>query len=234
MNLIISACRQWLRELGAISDTKFLMSKLRQMGVAAQGLNEYSLKQLLLENDGFVGYLKFQVGLDEFGEKSQRKNMFQIVHEVLDKAVGPLTARQIWREIRKHYGYPEYAVSQKLYYTPEFIRVGTATYALPKHIRDYDNIAETINNFAREWILTKKRPISAFLVTEALRGAEVIPNLPDGLADHVLSVSSGFVKLRKGYFDLAGRTDRNAGDNFGAGVAPLANNSLSLASRNSG
>ena len=203
MNQIVSACRKRLRELSAISDTKFLLLNLKQLNVDTGNLNEYSLKHLLLEHGGFVGYLKFQIGIDEFEEKCERKDMFQVVYEVLDKANAPLTVRQIWKEIRKRYGYPESAVSQKLHDTPEFIKVRRATYALKKHLQDYDNMFHEIERFVKEWIAAKQRPISTFLVTEALRGAEIIPHLPDGLAEHVLSLHPGFIKVRRGYFDLA-------------------------------
>lgn len=178
------------------------MVKLAQLNFDTGNLNEYSLKQLLLEYDGFVGHLKFQVGLDAFGKKGERKDKFQIVYEVLDKAPSPLTVKQIWKEIRKKYGYPEYAVSQKLHDAPEFINVRRATYAIRKHIENYDAMANGVERFAKEWISMKKQPISTFLVTEALRDGETIQNLPDGFAEHVLALHPDFIKVCRGYFDI--------------------------------
>lgn len=202
IDTIVKESREILRGLSNISDTKFLVKELKQRGVDIGALNAYSLKPVLLEHAGFVAYRKFEIGLEEYIDKYERKSLNDMLFELLLSVRKPLHIKTIWKEISKQRGFPKYAVDQKLADDPRFIRVAPATYALAKNIPQYEEKKRHIIDFAKKWINFKKNPISVFFISEVLKETEEIKDLPLGLVEHVLATCPDFIRLSNGFYDL--------------------------------
>ncbi|TAN43929.1 MAG: hypothetical protein EPN22_08545 [Nitrospirae bacterium] len=199
---IIEKSGEILRELNSISDTKFLIEKLKQQKINLGSINAYSLKPILLERGGFVSYHKFEIGLEEYINKYDRKPLNELIFELFESLRRPLHVKTIWKEILKQRGFPEYAVSQKLADDPRFIRIAPATYTIASNIEQYEEKRIIITNFAKEWVQLKGSGISAFFVNEVLKASDKIKDLSLGIVEHVLATSAEFVKLPDGFYNL--------------------------------
>jgi DNA-directed RNA polymerase alpha subunit len=202
---IIKTSKTTLQNLNTISDTKYLIKELQRRGVKVGNLNEYSLKPILLEYPGFVGYRKFEIGIDELADKYERKSLSDLIYEVLSSTDKPLHAKEIWKQISKQRGFPRYAIDQKLCDEPQFIKTAPSTYTVKENIPSYDKKYRLIIDFTKEWINLKGHAVSAFFVSEVLKGTEEIKDLSIGLVEHVLATCPEFTKLPNGFYDLVSR-----------------------------
>ena len=200
---IVETSKKILHSLKSISDTKYLISELKKRKIDIGELNEYSLKSILLEYPGFLSYRRFEIGIEEFGDKYERKSLNDLVFEILSSAAKSMHIKTIWKEISKQRGYPEYAIDQRLANDSRFIRVAPATYTITKNITQYEEKRKTIIDFAKEWLRLKGTPISAFFVSEVLKATEEIKDLPLGLVEHILATSPEFIRLPNGFYELA-------------------------------
>jgi DNA-directed RNA polymerase delta subunit len=200
---IVEMSKEILQRLKTISDTKYLIKELQSRGANVENLNEYSLKHVLLEYPGFVGYRKFEIGIDELADKYERKSLSDLIYEVLSSTDKPLHAKEIWRQISKQRGFPRYAIDQRLYNEPQFIKMAPSTYTVKENIPSYEKKYKLIVDFVKEWISLKGHAVSAFFVNEVLKATEEIKDLNIGLVEHVLATSQEFTKLPNGFYDLA-------------------------------
>lgn len=132
-----------------------------------------------------------------------------MIYEILLSALEPMHAKTIWKEILKMRGFPEYAVVQRLYYEPIFVKVGAATYTVKENIASYEEKSKTIIDFAKEWIQLKRNAISAFFISEVLKETAEIKDFSLGLTEHVLATSPEFIRLSNGFYSLAYNADTN-------------------------
>lgn len=200
---IVKISREILGSLGSISDTRYLINELRNRGINTGNLNAYSLKAILLEYPSFVSYRKFEIGIDEFLDKYERKSLSDLIYEVLSSTDKPLHAKEIWRQISKQRGFLRYAIDQRLYDEPQFIKMAPSTYTVKENIPSYEKKYKLIVDFVKEWISLKGHAVSAFFVNEVLKTTEEIKDLCIGLVEHVLATSQEFTKLPNGFYDLA-------------------------------
>ena len=202
---IVEVSKIILKNLGGISDTRYIIRELKKKEIDIGNLNAYSLKPILLDYPGFIKYRKFEIGIEEFADRIERKPLNELIFAILSFAKKPMHVKTIWTEISKQRGVPEYAVVQRLDDDPRFIRVAPATYTVFNNIVQYDEKQKIIINFAKEWIQLKKSAISAFFVNEVLQETEEIRELSLGLVKHVLTTSPEFIKLPNGFYDLANK-----------------------------
>lgn len=205
IEMIVEISKEILHSLKSVSDTRYLINELKKRNIDAGNLNAYSLKNILLEYPGFVSYRKFEIGLEELADKYERKPLSTLIYGVLLSASKPMHVKNIWKEILKQRGFPEYAVSQRLADAPEFIRVAPATYTVAENIPRYEEKQKIIIDFAKEWITLKKNAISAFFISEVLKETSEIKDLPLGLVEHVLVTSPKFIRLPNGFYDLSNK-----------------------------
>lgn len=198
---IVKVSKEILQSLKNISDTKYLINELKRKNIDVGGLNEYSLKPILVEHPEFVSYKKFEIGLKDY--EYERKSLTDLIYELLVSAKKPLHAKEVWKIISKKRGFPRYSIEQKLCDEPYFIKVAPATYTVKENIDKYEEKQEIITNFAKEWICLKRNAISTFLVSEVLKEAEEIKDLSIGLVEHILATSPEFIRLPNGFYDLA-------------------------------
>jgi DNA-directed RNA polymerase alpha subunit len=199
---IAETAKEILRSVGDISDTRYLIKELKKRNVDIGNLNEYSLKSILLEYPNFVSYRKFEIGIKEHTDKTRRKSLVDLIYAVLVSSQAPLHAKEVWKHISKQRGFPKYAIEQRLQNEQKFIKVASATYTIKKNIPSFEEKSKKIIGFAQEWIQLKKKSISAFLISEVLKETDKIKDFPIGLVEHVLSTSTKFIKLRKGFYKL--------------------------------
>ncbi len=199
---IVETSKEILRGLNNISDTKYLIEKLKQRRIELGSLNAYSLKPVLLLYPGFVSYRKFEIGLEEFAEKYERKSLSDLIYDVLLKAGKPLHSKEIWKQLSKHRGFPMYTIEQRLCDEQKFIRLAPSIYTVKENIDSYDEKYKFIIDFATEWINIKEHAVSAFFVNEVLKTTEQMTNLSIGLVEHVLATSPEFKKVSNGFYDL--------------------------------
>lgn len=199
---IVETSKKILHGLKIISDTKYLISELKKRKIDIGELNEYSLKSILLEYPGFLSYRKFEIGIKGREDEYERKSLTYLIYELLVSAKKPLHAKEVWKIISKQRGFSRYSIEQRLCEELYFIKVSPATYTVKENIDKYEEKQETITNFAKEWILLKRNAISAFFVSEVLKEAEEMKDLPVGLVEHILATSHEFVKLPNGFYDL--------------------------------
>ncbi|MFA4828446.1 MAG: DNA-directed RNA polymerase subunit alpha C-terminal domain-containing protein [Thermodesulfovibrionales bacterium] len=200
---IVEVSKEILRDIGHISDTRYLMNELRKRQIEIGNLNAYSLKTILLDYPCFVSYRKFEIGVEEFANKYERKPLSELVYEVLLSAAKPMHAKNIWKEIQKQRGFPIYAIDQCLNKNAMFIKVASATYTVKEKIPMFEEKRKVIISFAKEWINLKKTAVSAFLISEVLKEAKGIKDLFLGLVEHVLDTNSKFIKLPNKFYDVA-------------------------------
>jgi len=203
INEIVEISKEILQSLKTISDTKYLISELKKRNIDVGILNEYSLKSILLEYPGFIKYRKFEIGIEELADKYERKSLSDLIYEVLRFVNKPLHVKEIWKHISKQRGFPIYAIEQRLYDEPQFIKIAPSTYTVKDHIASYEEKCKLIINFTKEWINLKGYAVSAFFVNEVLKATEEIKDLSLGLVEHVLATSPEFIKLPNGFYDLA-------------------------------
>jgi hypothetical protein len=199
---IVDKSKEILRNLKTISDTRYLIAELKKQNINIGNLNEYSLKSILLEYNGFVGYKKFAMGIEEFADKYEKKYLRDLILETLLLSSEPLHSKKIFRDIQKKRGFRDYVVAKCLYDDPEFIKVGRSTFTVKEKINLYEEKRNNIISFAKEWIKLKANPISAFFVCEVLKEAEEVKDLPLGLVENVLATSPEFIRLPNGFYDL--------------------------------
>jgi len=149
-----------------------------------------------------VAYRKFEIGIKKFEDKYKRKSQSDLIYEILLSARMPLHVKEVWKMILKQRGFPKYAVEQKLYEEPRFIKIAAGTYTVEENIFLYKEKSKIIIDFAEEWCQIKKRPISAFLISEVLKETGKIKDLSLVLVEYVLEMSPKFVKLVKGFYAL--------------------------------
>jgi hypothetical protein len=179
------------------------MIELKKRKIDTGNLNEYSLKSILLEYPGFVGYKKFAIGVEEFAGKYEKKYLKDLIYEILLLSSGALHLKEILREVHKKRGFQDYVVAKCLYGSPEFIRLKTSTYTVKERVEMYEEKRNKIISFAKEWMKLKANPISAFFVCEVLNEAEEVKDLPLGLAENVLATSPEFIRLPNGFYNFA-------------------------------
>lgn len=199
---IVRASKEILQDLKNISDTKYLVSELKKRKMNIGNLNAYSLKTILFEYPGFVGYRKFEIGIRELSDKYKRKPLNDLIYEILLLASKPMHSKAIWKETLKQRGFPEYAIGQQLADDPRFIRVVPATYTVAKNIAQYEEKQKIITDFTKEWINLKRNAISAFFISEVLKETSEFKDLSLGLVENVLATSPEFIRLPNGFYDL--------------------------------
>jgi len=101
INKIIETSKEILQEAKTISDTKYLISELQKQNIDIGSLNEYSLKAILLEYPSFVGYRKFEIGIEELSDSYKRKPLNNLIFEILSSTIKPMHVKTIWKEISK-------------------------------------------------------------------------------------------------------------------------------------
>lgn len=202
INEIVNVSKIILRNLQTISDTRYLINELKNRKIDVGNLNAYSLKSILVEYPDFVGYRKFEIGIEELIDQYERRPLDDLIFELLSSTEIPLNAKAIWKEISKQRGFPKYAVQQQLINGPRFIRIAPGTYTVTKNIPQYEEKIKIIINFAKGWIQLKKNAISAFFITEVLKETEEIKDVSLGLVEHALAISSEFKRLPNGFYDL--------------------------------
>lgn len=202
INEIVNVSKIILRNLQTISDTRYLINELKNRKIDVGNLNAYSLKSILVEYPDFVGYRKFEIGIEELIDQYERRPLDDLIFELLSSTEIPLNAKAIWKEISKQRGFPKYAVQQQLINGPRFIRIAPGTYTVAKNIPQYEEKIKIIINFAKGWIQLKKNAISAFFITEVLKETEEIKDVSLGLVEHALAISSEFKRLPNGFYDL--------------------------------
>lgn len=200
---IVKTSRDILHSMKNISDTKFILNELKKRDIDVGSLNAYSLKSVLLEYSGFISYRKFEVGIEDLADQYERKPLADLIYEILQSASKPMHVKNIWKEIQKQRGFPEYSIDQCLNKNAMFIKVATATYTVKEKIPMFEEKRKIIISFAKEWINLKKIAVSAFFISEVLREAKEIKDLFLGLVDHVLETNREFVKLPNKFYDLA-------------------------------
>ncbi len=205
INEIVEISEEILRTLNNISDTKYLIEQLKHRHIDVGLLNAYSLKPILLEYPGFVRYGKFEIGIEELSDKCERRSLSDLMYDILIKAGKPLHSSEVWKQISKQRGFPRYAIEQRLYKEPQFIKIAPTTYTVKENIPSYERRHKTIVDFTKEWINHKGHAVSAFFVTEVLKATEEINDLTIGLVDHVLATNSEFSKVSNGFYDLANK-----------------------------
>jgi hypothetical protein len=203
INEIIKSSREILRSVNNISDTKYLMEKLKQRQIDIGFLNAYSLKNTLLEYPGFVSYKKFEIGLEELSDQYERKSLSDLIYDVLIKIDKPQHSNRIWKQLSEQRGFPKYAIEQRLYKEPQFIKTAPSTYTVKEHIPSYEQKYKLVVNFAKEWINLKGHAVSAFFVNEVLKATEEIKDLTMGFVEHILATSPEFNKVSNGFYNLA-------------------------------
>ncbi|MBI5193659.1 MAG: hypothetical protein HZA08_09500 [Nitrospirae bacterium] len=161
----------------------------------------------MLEYPAFIKYRKFEIGIEEFADRYERKTLAELIFEVISSVKEPMHVKTIWKEISKQRGFPEYAVAQRLDKDLKFIRTGPATYTVSKNIAQYEEKRKIIINFTKEWIQLKGNAVSAFFVSEVLQSTEEIKDLFSGLVEHVLSTSPEFIRLPNGFYGLSKKED---------------------------
>jgi hypothetical protein len=199
INEIVNTSRDILRDVGQASDTIFIINQLKKQSIDIGELNAYSLKGILLEYPGFRKYRKFDIGLEDFGEK---RSLTELIHEILVSVKNPLHSRDIYREVRKKRGLPRYSVEQKLYKEPIFIKTAAATYTVKENIDSYRLKCLNIIDLANQWIRVKKSAVSPFLLNEVLKELGHKGIFP-GLVEHALATNPKFIKLSNGFYYTA-------------------------------
>jgi DNA-directed RNA polymerase delta subunit len=199
---IVDTSTAILKEISEISDSKYILAKLKNKGISTGELNEYSLKSLLLEYPGFVGYLKFAIGLEEFDGICKQKPLAEQIYEILKAAKKPLHAKDIYEEVMKKRGFQKYAVDQILYKDPEFIKTKTSTFTVKENIDSYQLKYLHILEIAKQWLEFNKRPLSPSLVCQILKERGIKEVFP-GLVDHVLRINKRFQRSMDGYYNFA-------------------------------
>lgn len=200
---IVGTSKEILQNLRNISDTKYLVKELKRQNIELGDLNPYSLKTILLEYPEFIRYGKFEIGIKKLTTKYERKSLSNLIYEILRSTDKPLHAKEIWRQISKQRGFPRYAIEQRLYDEPQFIKMAPSTYTVKENIFSYEKKRKLIIDFTKEWINIKKHAVSAFFVSEVLKATEEVKDLFLGLVEHVLATSPEFIRLPNGFYDLA-------------------------------
>jgi hypothetical protein len=211
---IVEKSKNILSNLKSITDTKYLINELKKQPVDLGSLNEYSLKNILREYPGFVGYRKFEIGIKELASTYERKPLNDLIYGVLLRSPKPMHVKNIWKEISKKRGFPKYTITQRLYDDPVFIKLGRATYTVKENIPLYSEKSHIIINFAKEWTHLKGNAISAFFICEVLKETEEIKDLSLGLVEHILATNPEFIKLPNGFYELANKGNM-LGSSFG-------------------
>ncbi len=212
IKIIVEMSREILRRLGNISDTRYLIKQLKKRKIVIGNLNTYSLKPVLLGYPGFIGYRKFEIGIEELTNEYERKSLSDLIYEVLVNAQRELHRKEIYKRILQKRGFPKYAVEQKLYAESRFIKIATSTFIVKENIPLYEEKNKIIIDFAEKWSRIKNRPISTFLVSEVLKETDKIKDLSLGLVEYALETSPKFTRVRKGFYSFCNinRTNRDS------------------------
>jgi hypothetical protein len=143
------------------------------------------------------------IGIVNLADSYKKKSLSERMYEVLAASPTPLTLKAIAKAIGEQRIFPMYTIAAYAGKDSRLIRVGRATYGLPRHIHNYEAKKAAVIEFARHWLHEKERPLSSFLISEVLKATHDLQDFPIGLVDHVLLNEPEFKSTANGSYAIS-------------------------------